>query len=387
MVKNIQKSRAVKEPAQDQAQSVSQKSHRTAVYALGCLMVANLGWEVWVRSGSQLVIPPLGDERPKAVKNLTLGDERPEEVKNKTLGDERPEEVKNKTSLLHQIAPTVFPMDPDTGLIHFPEAVEHVLFDIGAFDSDYVKTLETYQDKNVALILVDPLPESLMPLYQKMGAYNYQQTRPGQYPNADFGDRIFVLRAALGPQEGTADFNMAKVPSCGSILATSQNNTFWCWGTKGKLRVNVFTLGDLIDLIPPSIQSIHVKVDAEGADHLVLEGASKALARVSTIVAECMPAPGKEWIQTSERVERDGQCNDDVLTKWMCDQHQFCDNKIIPQGSLSNICWWHPTNLIMPKYLTRPSLQHKAFFQHMQLIQQERAAVAAPISAATNAAG
>ena len=104
-------------------------------------------------------------------------------------------------------------------------------------------------------------------------------------------NRVFVLRGAMAEtKQSHVNFHMSPSNHCGSLLKANELNTFWCWATSQELVVTVFRLENLLDMIPNStlgIASINVKIDAEGADLLVLKGGGKALERVSSVIIEC----------------------------------------------------------------------------------------------------
>jgi len=272
--------------------------------------------------------------------------------------------------LLQQIAPMIFPMDPeDTTKIQFPSQVRHVVIDIGARNSDYLQTLEQQLDPTIALILVDPLPESIIPLASRAAIYNMKHTivnNPNPlnyYPDATYGDRVFVVRGGMGQTEqARVQFQMGGKPECGSLLKTAQGNNFECWGTTKQLVVSVFTLESLLDMIPETdqIQSVHVKIDTEGADHLVLEGAGAALDRLSSIIIECAPPPNATDVLV---VKREGMCQEDKVMQWMCDERDFCGQSLKPQGGLSNIFFWKDDqSIVVPSFLTQATIQFQSWY-------------------------
>jgi hypothetical protein len=61
----------------------------------------------------------------------------------------------------------------------FPPTVEHIIIDIGAANSDYLAAVEQRNDPTVALILVDPVPASLVPLIERVSKFNLLD--PGNY--------------------------------------------------------------------------------------------------------------------------------------------------------------------------------------------------------------
>lgn len=272
------------------------------------------------------------------------------------------------TPLLGKMAPTVFSMNPhDPTKILFPPNVQHVIIDIGARESDYLAALEQHQDPTIALILVDPLPESVLPLVSRAALYNLQQGENNThkyYPDPEFGDRVFVLRGAMADtEEPHTNFHMGMDPSCGSILKSSKTNSFWCWETVRELVVSVFRLESLLNMIP--INSIHVKVDAEGADHFVLKGGGKALERVSSIAIECAPA-----IQNATKPgspSRDGMCENSEVIEWMCKHRNFCGHSLEEQGSLSNIFFWNlDASILVPDILTQSPIHFRKWYQELQ---------------------
>ena len=170
-------------------------------------------------------------------------------------------------------------MNPnDATKILFPPTVEHIIIDIGAANSDYLAAVEQRNDPTVALILVDPVPASLVPLIERVAKFNLLD--PGNYTLLN---RVFALQGAMAETEQShVNFQMSLSNHCGLLLKANENNNFWCWDTASELVVTVFRLEHLLDMIPNStvgIKSINIKIDAEGADLLVLKGGGKALER------------------------------------------------------------------------------------------------------------
>ena len=233
--------------------------------------------------------------------------------------------------LLHAMAPSFFPIDFATGKINLPKEITTVIIDVGARESDYLQAIEQLKDDTTtALIMVDPLPESYLPLQKRAAEYGLRQS-DGRNLNAKYRDRIFVLPGAMGLEEGWVEFNLSHGPACGSILQTAENNTFWCANTRGKMTVQVFTLKDLLDLIPEreTIESMHLKVDTEGADLIALQGGGSAIQRFDTIIIECQNISPEEV----SRFFRKDECLFQDATKYMCEQHNICDGIFEKQGS------------------------------------------------------
>jgi FkbM family methyltransferase len=269
-------------------------------------------------------------------------------------------------SLLQQMAPTVFTMNPnDSTKILFPPKVEHIIIDIGAADSDYLAAVEQRNDPTVALILVDPVPESLVPLIERVAKFNLLD--PGNYTLLN---RVFALRGAMAETEQShVNFQMSASNHCGSLLKANENNNFWCWDTASELVVTVFQLEHLLDMIPNStfgIKSINVKIDAEGADLLVLKGGGKALERVSSVVIEC-GGKNLEFDNTTEGARREGMCNDDEAIEYMCKERNFCRHEIEDQGGLSNIFFWNAnsSSTFIPDILTEGGVTYQKWYQDL----------------------
>jgi hypothetical protein len=165
-------------------------------------------------------------------------------------------------SLFSQVAPLFFPIDAATGLIAFPLEVKTVIFDIGARESDYLRALELRKDPSVALILIDPLPASMIPIEKRAAEYALNEVGPP--PRGDlspkFTNRVFTIGAAMGEEEGVVDFNIGMGPACSSLLDKTNTTGFWCVGSAGKIRVNKFMLKSVLELIPKTIEAIHLKV-------------------------------------------------------------------------------------------------------------------------------
>ena len=251
------------------------------------------------------------------------------------------------SSLFSRIAPLFFPIDPETNQIALPSTVTTIMIDVGARDSDYMAVLEKRQDPTVALLMVDPLPDSYVPLQSRVAAYSMRDM-DGRFLKTNSTNRAFLLPAALGESEGTVDFNIAPGPACGSILPVHDKNTFWCAKSIGQRKVMLFKLKDILDMLPTHnpqgipIQ-VHIKIDAEGADLMVLKGAGAATFRerpISTVIIECMTDSGNET--EAQEHFRTGDCVNREAIQWMCQQAGFCKAHIDNGNRLSNIFWAHP---------------------------------------------
>ena len=253
----------------------------------------------------------------------------------------------------------------DPSKILFPPEVKHIIIDIGAADSDYLAAVEQRNDTTVALILVDPVPASIVPLIRRAAMFNLQEA-----DNFTLLNRVFVLRGAMAETEQShVNFQMSLSNHCGSLLKANELNTFWCWDTSQELVVTVFRLENLLDMIPNStsgVASINVKIDAEGADLLVLKGGGEALERVSSVVIEC-GGKNLEHDNKTEGARREGMCNDDEAIKWMCQFRNFCDHFIEDQGGLSNIFFWNrnASSTVVPEILSEGPVTFQHWYQKL----------------------
>lgn len=197
---------------------------------------------------------------------------------------------------------------------------------MGARDSDYLAMLEKNpDDHSLAVIMVDPLPDSFIPL-QKRAATYAMNSAPMPWLNPSFLNHAFVVPAALGETEGVTNFHLAPGPACGSILQSSKTTKFFCAKTTSKKQVLLFTLYDLLSLIPTTITDLHLKVDAEGADLIVLKGAGSSIRRFQTVIHEC-----QNLRKGDPELHRAGGCLWKEAREYMCKQG-FCSANWIVQS-------------------------------------------------------
>ena len=167
-------------------------------------------------------------------------------------------------------------------------------------------------------------------------------------------------------------FNVGTGPACSSLLNVSADNKFWCAQAKQQMPVLVFTLQDLLALIPPrpTITSLHLKVDAEGADLIVLKGADTAIHRLDTIIIECKAPDG-------ERHHED-ECYFDQAEAFLRAQG-FNGVGAEAQGGLVNGYFWKTKNSnshnnqtinnkssIVPSFLKQGPITHANLYQKMK---------------------
>jgi FkbM family methyltransferase len=176
----------------------------------------------------------------------------------------------------------------------------------------------------------------------------------------DMSKQIYLLRAAVGREEGIANLNVAMAPACTSILNTSAKNDFWCADHHSSIKmvkVPVITLGDLLELLPlDDLKNVHVKVDTEGADLAVLQGAGNMLQSVDTVIIECSN-------EATNRTFRDDECTTQRALKYMSERG-FNTSSVKGQGDLVNIFFARDDYRgPLPDYLLHGGLVLHEFYQ------------------------
>lgn len=270
--------------------------------------------------------------------------------------------------LLHQMAPSLFAMNADTGLIDLPAQVDTVIIDVGARESDYLGMLEARATKNaqqpqtIALILVDPLPDSIIPLQKRVAEYTMRNKNP-RWLHEHYTNRVFAVNAAMADEEGQLTFNIGSGPACSSLLNTSAENTFWCAKALRKIPVLVYTLRDLLALISkrPTITSMHLKVDAEGADLIVLKGARDAITRFDSIIIECKAGSPSDGVGNVH----ENECYYDQARTYM-QTVGFDSAGAESQGGDVNAYFWKRNQTMIPQFLTQKPIVHKNLYTFMK---------------------
>jgi len=217
------------------------------------------------------------------------------------------------------------PIDEKTGKLLLPPHVSTVVIDVGAMDSDYLKALADTRDTTTAIILFEPLPANHDKLKEIIRGASLQ-------------NQVFLVQAALGESEDVANFNVATGPSCGSLLGEGKSD-FWCTKTKETIRVQVYTLRDFMELMPSDGLNYHIKIDAEGADLLVVKGAQESIRRFDTIVVECQNVPSSD----DSRLHRKGAAYYNQVKEYLCERHSFCGSsfdQIGKEDMQGNAMFW-----------------------------------------------
>ncbi|CAB9530333.1 unknown protein [Seminavis robusta] len=183
----------------------------------------------------------------------------------------------------------LFPLNKH-GKLDLHPSMPNLMIDIGARESDYLAWL--HKDNTTSLIMVDPLPDSYIPLTMKVAEHAVLNIPKGQsWLNPQYKHQALIIRAAMGDTEGDT------------------------------IKTAVLRLERILDLVPPHIDNLHLKVDAEGADLTVLKGAGDQIKKFGTVIIECA---------YSNVTRHEGDCHVHDAVKYM-DQYGF-EAHILGQG-------------------------------------------------------
>jgi FkbM family methyltransferase len=127
------------------------------------------------------------------------------------------------------------------------------------------------------LILVEPIPGLARQLAQR-----YRD-----------GPAIEVAAVALAGSEGTATFDVNQVTAASSLLSIDPRNSGWFGrdlSVASQIQVETMSLPALMHRY--ELQSVDLlKLDLQGAERIVLEGAESVLARINVIYTEVFFEP------------------------------------------------------------------------------------------------
>ena len=181
--------------------------------------------------------------------------------------------------------------------------------------------------------------------------------------------RILLLPTGLSNISGFVDFNENFATGCGSILK-SKKDAHWCSQTVNTMKVPVARLDSLLSVVPSYYSFHYLKVDVEGADHLVLYGGGKYIPQFNFVSIECRPL-GSEWGSKS----RDGSCDQATITKYMRDigfTHSECTVQVddchfaksnygLLEAKIMHKAQYHSFNghSDLPYYVDHPSEPHR----------------------------
>lgn len=104
------------------------------------------------------------------------------------------------------------------------------------------------------------------------------------------GDDLWLIapRCAVGAAEGTAEINIASNSASSSILEKSEDlrNAVPELAYVGKETISVKTLDHLVDQHGPAEGPLYLKIDTQGYERAVLEGAGEVLKRCRAVQME-----------------------------------------------------------------------------------------------------
>ena len=201
------------------------------------------------------------------------------------------------------------------GNLHIPpysaDKKYKLIVDVGTeLGSGYIALNYLYED--VVLLLFEGHPVNFGVTYhnllrQEMFIRNGTNSIP-EFKRAD-KSRILIIPTALsnGGTNTYIEFLESYKPGCGSILKPSKD-AYWCAQTTRSIQVPVNRLDNYLRRVPSNYNFYLLKIDVEGADHLVLEGAGSYLAKFQMVIAECREA-GHQRGEGS----RPGSCNRETL--------------------------------------------------------------------------
>ena len=180
-----------------------------------------------------------------------------------------------------------------------PNKQYKLIVDVGLeIGSGFVQLLNN--DSNLVLIGVEGNPINF-----GLTVNNMYNVKPSIF-SGDFRN-ILLIPTALSNTEGYVEFHENYVPACGSILKSRQGG-WWCTHTTNTIEVPTLRLDTLLQLLPPNYSFFYLKVDTEGADHLVIEGGGDYIGKFELVSVECREPedPGGE-------LSRENTCHRETL--------------------------------------------------------------------------
>lgn len=103
-------------------------------------------------------------------------------------------------------------------------------------------------------------------------------------------DRIMLLPLGLSNVTANVPFNENYAPACGSILKSiGDRQGWWCTHTINSFEIPVVRLDSILARVPANYTFHYLKVDVEGADHLVIYGGGEYISKFNMITIECRP--------------------------------------------------------------------------------------------------
>lgn len=197
-------------------------------------------------------------------------------------------------------------------------ASELVIFDLGAFVGNIAKMYEELFPGS-HIYCFEPFPDSFEQLTQNVAGH----------PN------IHPVAKAVGKEPGSTHFQVNKYAPTNSILATHQQGaTTWGKGlleTESIIEVEVTTLDAFMEA--SNIDYIDIlKMDVQGAEYLVLEGAKKALSagKVGLVYTEIILLPTYQEQQPIDETIA-------FMRKYGYELFNFYNQSMTPEGQLRQV--------------------------------------------------
>ena len=156
---------------------------------------------------------------------------------------------------------------------------ELTIFDIGAFDGGTaLKYQELFPESKI--FSFEPFPDSFSKLVQNTKSFK----------------NIIPINKGIGELEGFAKFNSNSFAPTNSLLATHESgSTFWGEGlldTEKTIEIELTTIDNFVEI--HGIKKIDIlKMDVQGAEYLVLQGAKKSFEKgiINMIYTEIITLP------------------------------------------------------------------------------------------------
>jgi len=179
------------------------------------------------------------------------------------------------------VAPFLFPMNGSR--VALPPDTTSVVVDVGARNSMFLGLARGTPTgpyaflADAAVVLFEPMPST----HAAVAADIYGDVLEGK-PR-----RHFAVNAAVAETWGTATFREGVTGACGSLLATSATNKFWCANTRGEREVATMPLVAVLSILPTWLPWSVLKIDAEGYDLGVAKSGRGLVARFEVVLMEC----------------------------------------------------------------------------------------------------
>lgn len=139
------------------------------------------------------------------------------------------------------------------------------------------------------------------------------------HKRSDVRKRILLLPLGLSNETANILFNENYAPACGSILK-SKAKGWWCTHTINSYEIPVARLDTILSKVPLHYQFHYLKVDVEGADHLVVFGAGDYISKFHMVSMECRPPNHRAGDQG-----REGTCQQAAMVTYMA-KYGFLEN-------------------------------------------------------------